>query len=158
MIRAIFLLLLSANAYSQEAPTFDQYTSGKTFNGLLKSIDFSSHKNASTFKTRLNNLIGQKPNFSSTYIITLWGCGSSCQQFALVNAKNGDVFIPNITASYGICFKLKSNLLIVNPLTQDLIDGLDDKTPVWLKTKYFKWDGEVLNSIHETQKPIDVEC
>jgi hypothetical protein len=48
---------------------------------------------AREFRTMLRNAAAVGPNFAGHYTVALWGCGSSCTAFALIDAKTGHVFI-----------------------------------------------------------------
>lgn len=44
------------------------------------------------FRTRLKWAVdNQKPNFAGHYILTTWGCGTSCIMGAVINSKTGKV-------------------------------------------------------------------
>lgn len=53
-------------------------------------------------------------NFAGHYCFVYWGCGSECQDAAVVDLNTGVVY-PAITASLGYDFKRSSRLVIVNP-------------------------------------------
>jgi hypothetical protein len=53
-------------------------------------------------------------NFAGHYCFVYWGCGSNCQDGAVVDLKTGIVY-PAITASMGFEFRNNSRLVIVNP-------------------------------------------
>ena len=82
---------------------------------VLKEIDFSSHKSASKFKTRLSSAIGKPANFARKYVVVNFGCGSNCYSFVLIDTTNGKVHFGRY-ASLGFVISLNSNTLIVNPL------------------------------------------
>lgn len=68
-----------------------------------------------------------------------------CETVAVVDAINGKVSFPlTFPPSNGMCYRLDSNLLITDPIDENLVDGYEGKIPEWLKTRYFKWDGKQL--------------
>ena len=91
------------------------------------TVDLTSDKNGRTFRTNLREAAKEKPNFAGEMILTTWGCGSSCQAVALINARNGKVTM-GPSASYDVTFHLESRLLVVNA---DPVLGLPARHFVW---------------------------
>ena len=54
-------------------------------------LDLASNPLAKTYRTLIRNEMKQGPNFASQYRVAVWGCGTSCSQFAVVNLTNGRV-------------------------------------------------------------------
>jgi hypothetical protein len=75
-------------------PAFLDYPIGENFQGLPAPVDLASHPLASQFRTMLRNAAAAGPNFAGHYVLASWGCGSGCLQFAIVDARNGNVFFP----------------------------------------------------------------
>jgi hypothetical protein len=68
----------------RDYPVSEVYV-GKTAPLILKRDD-------RMFKTRLREAAkNQKPNFAGHYILTAWGCGTSCLMGAIIDAKTGRV-------------------------------------------------------------------
>lgn len=44
------------------------------------------------FRTRLKEASKEKPNFAGRYILTAWGCGTTCLMGAVIDAKTGKVY------------------------------------------------------------------
>lgn len=68
------------------------------------------------FRTRISNAgkLGY-PNFANHYIVETWGCGTSCQLGAIINALTGQVMdLP--LAAFGYRHTLDSRVLVVNPV------------------------------------------
>lgn len=57
----------------------------------MAKVDLASDKRARMFKTRLREGMKQGVNFAGEYVVVSWGCGSSCVENAIVNAKTGKV-------------------------------------------------------------------
>lgn len=53
-------------------------------------------------------------NFGGHYCFVWWGCGSPCQNSAVVDVKTGIIY-PGVNASLGYKFKQDNRVLIVNP-------------------------------------------
>ena len=117
-----------------------KYPVAKTYKGPNKPVDLKSHRRARRFRTRLREAAKERPNFAGRFIVTAWGCGTSCQMIAMIDASNGKVhFGP--AAETGFVTRLNSRLLIVNPEEEirEAYDKLGLKRPSWLKTRYFLW-------------------
>lgn len=71
-------------------------------------------------------------NFAGHYCFVYWGCGSNCQDSAVVDLITGIVY-PGITASLGYNIKRNSKLIIVNP------DG-DSTDCAFCKSEYWLWN------------------
>ena len=73
---------------------------------MAASLDFASHpaaeryagpnaelvlksKQDRAFRTRLREAAKQTPNFAGHYIVTTFGCGSSCVMGAVIDARSG---------------------------------------------------------------------
>lgn len=103
----------------------------------LQRVDLESHPDAASFKTRFLALEGREANFAGHYLLLYWGCGTSCQQFSIVDVETGQVFMDeNWSTSKGVCFRPDSALLITDP-------GADEFARVG--SNYYRWDGGQLN-------------
>jgi len=77
-------------------------------------------------------------NFAGHYCFVYWGCGSECQDAAIVDLKKGIVYHA-VTASVGYDFKRNSRLVIVNPGQTDSCAFCTPEYWVWNdKKKAFK--------------------
>lgn len=61
-----------------------------------------------------------KPNFAGQYIVIQWGCGTECFQYAVVDAKTGQISQPPVPGQHReyfdtghLDFRLHSRLMIV---------------------------------------------
>ncbi|KAA1172806.1 hypothetical protein FWJ25_13415 [Marinobacter salinexigens] len=105
----------------------------------LQRVDFDSHPDAASFKTRFRTLEGRSANFAGHYLLLYWGCGTSCQQFSIVDVETGQVFMDeNWSTSMGVCFREDSALLITNP-------GAGESARV--DSGYYLWDGGELKPL-----------
>ncbi|WP_323753589.1 hypothetical protein [Marinobacter sp.] len=103
----------------------------------LQRVDFDSYPDAASFETRFRALEGRSANFAGHYLLLYWGCGTSCQQFSIVDVETGQVFMDeNWSTSLGVCFRADSALLITNP-------GAGESVRV--ESHYYRWDGGQLN-------------
>ncbi len=51
---------------------------------------------ARLFRTALRDAARQGPNFAGSYTVAVWGCGASCTSAAIVDARSGRVFFPDV--------------------------------------------------------------
>jgi len=123
---------------STNPPTFDDYPVDTVTLTQHAPIDFDSHPKASTFRDALKYGIKEGPNFAQHYTIVTFGCGTTCQAFAIVDAYTGAVYFPDFVSSVGVKFRLNSNLLIVDP-PEDL-----QYAPPGVETQYFIWKDKQL--------------
>lgn len=122
-------------------PTFDDYpTHTIPFTGNHSPIDFDSHPDAYTYRDALNYGIQFGPNFAQHYTIVTWGCGTTCEAFAIVDAYTGAVYFPQFVSSVGLDYRLDSNLLIVDP--PETIQST--YVPPGVETEYFIWKDKQL--------------
>jgi hypothetical protein len=75
-------------------PQFDDYPVKTTFKGKPTHPDVRTQAHARRFRTMLRIGAARGPNFSGHYTVVGWGCGTSCLEFAIVDAKTGKVFFP----------------------------------------------------------------
>jgi len=106
------------------------------------------------------------PNFAGQYRVAIWGCGTSCAQFAVVNLKTGrvitlkgidgvayvdfntDNFLPQTDSEgYGFRFKKDSNLLV---LIGTLVPLHSSKGKIEEGASYYVLKDEELQFIHRT--------
>jgi hypothetical protein len=114
-----------------------KYPAGLAFKGKPAAVNLASHKDARSFRTRLREAAAQGPNFAGYMTVATWGCGTSCQQIALIDARNGRVYFgPN--ASAGVKHAITSRLLIVNP-PETVKEAYGDSPPDYVKTVYYSW-------------------
>ena len=108
---------------SKAMPAFRDYRVTEIYRGKHAPVDFSSHPDAKTWRTKLIEAAQKGSNFAGHYTIAIWGCGSSCSAFGIIDAFNGKVYFPTTLShvswagwrekEYGLKFRLDSNLLIV---------------------------------------------
>lgn len=81
------------------------------------------------FRTRLREAAREKPNFAGRYILTTWGCGTSCLMGAVIDAKTGRVYwLPGSICCWGydtdenfepIVARLDSRLLVLSGMINE---------------------------------------
>ena len=124
---SLVILVSALTALTQAAdrsPSYEDFAVSNIFKGKPASVDLKSHPEARHFRTELLRQTAEGPNFASHYRLVIWGCGTSCQQFAIVDCQTGHVYfpanLPYVTYTHyygddiGLQFRANSRLLIVN--------------------------------------------
>lgn len=113
-----------------KAPQFKDYSVNETHSGKNASVKLT--KDSRSFRTRLREAAKEKPNFAGRYILTVWGCGTSCLAGAVIDAKTGSVaFLPGAIHSWEgdenldpLEYRLNSRLIIFSGNIDQ--KGMDD--------------------------------
>ena len=95
--------------------SYDDYPASSVYTGEPAEPDFSTNEAAQTFRTRITEGAAAGPNFAGSYTVVTWGCGTSCQGGAIVDARDGDIPVHNLVSSFGFGYELGSRLLVTNP-------------------------------------------
>jgi len=92
---SLFSFILSASPAGAADPSFEEFAV-KLYSGPVSAPDLDSDPEARTYRTRLNEAAKGPVNFAGKYILTTWGCGTTCLHGAVMNAETGRVtFLPN---------------------------------------------------------------
>jgi hypothetical protein len=127
-------------AWARDIPQFAAYPASPTYRGKNAEPRLSTQE-ARTFRTRLREAAKETPNFAGRYILTTWGCGSSCVMGAVIDAQSGQVtFLPATVSGWGavdaefrpVEARLTSRLIVLSGL-------LDEKGE--MGSHYFVFDG-----------------
>lgn len=86
-----------------------------TFRGPPAPVDLASHPEARTFRTELRAQARRPADFAGCYVAASWGCGSPCQQWALIDVRDGKVYFAPFTTAVGARFSLASRLFVADP-------------------------------------------
>lgn len=158
IILVTFTAIFSLSIFGQSAPTFAKY-SAKIGKVSAKEVKLQSHKDARMFRTNLRNAFKEGVNFAGSFILTSWGCGTSCLQTAIIDGKTGNVFFPKELqgTSFGfgelsnkeesIEFKQNSRLLNINGYAGGEV-GEKNKYGIW----YYEWTGKNLKLVKFVKK------
>lgn len=105
---------------------------------------------ARTFRTVIREGAKEGPNFAGHFTVVMWGCGTSCAQFAIVDAITGTVYDPpyksvvggdtqGLLEHWGLHFELDSRLFIAQGCPEEKNCA----------TRYYRWDGSRLELLKE---------
>ncbi len=143
------------------APRFENYPTIVSTSPTSAKLDLNSNPIARTYRTVIRREISRGANFAGHYRVAIWGCGSSCAQFAVVNLKTGraitaqgvdgvsgvhlnaDDFLPHTESdAWGFRFKRDSRLIVlVGEINED-----DAKEGAF----YYVLKGDRLELVHKT--------
>ncbi|HEY2933695.1 MAG TPA: hypothetical protein VGK99_18310 [Acidobacteriota bacterium] len=155
----LFLAVLHLSGSEVSNPSFRDYTVRRIYRGKPATVDLRSHPAARRFRTRLRRGSVKGPNFAGHFIVVTWGCGSSCQVHAIIDAKTGRVFFPlSHPTSEGACFRLDSSLFVTDPINRETWQGWKGDLPDWLKTRYFRWTGSHMIEIISSRAMFELPC
>jgi hypothetical protein len=156
----IIFLLFSMSVFAQKTPSFRQYAS-KPEKAKAKTIDFSSHKRARTFRTNLTNALKDGVNFAGHYVLATWGCGTNCSDGGIIDARNGKVYFPKELEGIGIGFceidyekteplvyKPESRLLVLSGFKGGDLNSEKSSCGIY----YFEWTGTALKQVGFVKK------
>ncbi len=78
----------------KDVPRFEAYPTRVISNLKPARVDLKSHPRARRYRTRLREGAAEGPNFAGHFTVVGWGCGTSCIQWAVVDARTGAVYFP----------------------------------------------------------------
>lgn len=159
-MKALLLISLLVFVQQTKLPRFEDYSVKDLFKGKPAKIDFRNNRQAWHFRTVIREGTSKGSNFAGHFTLVYWGCGTSCQEYAIVNLKNGKVNMPSGLlglASYGFIYKLNSRLLIIDPIDSTTMKDFGNKIPNWLTTRYYLWDGNNLIKIDSSKNILDLK-
>lgn len=136
LFAAVLAATMPASAQSSDE-LMAKYPAGPAYKGKPAAVNLASHKDARNFRTRLREAAATGPNFAGYMTVATWGCGTSCQSVAVIDARDGRVYF-GPTASAGVKHAITSRLLIVNP-PEAVKEAYGDSPPDYVKPEYYSW-------------------
>src|SRR5689334_16959216 len=104
----VICICCSAQAVKRQGtPRYEDYAVAKTYKGK-PALPLINNSQARAFRTRLREGAAKGPNFAGHYTIVTWGCGTGCQQMAVVDAQTGRVYFPKSLST--ITYNLVENM------------------------------------------------
>lgn len=83
----VFGIMNIANAMD-----FNQYPVS-IYTGKKAPINYKSYPDAKMFKTRINEAYNaKKPDFAGKYSVAVWGCGTSCVVYTMIDRRDGKIY------------------------------------------------------------------
>lgn len=158
MTKTIFaacaLFLLTAFASAQNIPSFARYKV-KVGSKSSKQPNLASHENARMYRTNLRNAAKTGVNYAGHFVIATWGCGTGCTSSALIDARTGKVFFPDILQGVGagfcelpdnsetLAYQPDSRLLILSGFKGNARNGANGNCGIY----YLEWTGTTFRQI-----------
>jgi hypothetical protein len=148
MYRQLLIALILCSgffAHAQNAVGFQGYRVPVKFQGK-PATPLHNTPNSKTFRTKIREAVADGPNFADHYTLAIWGCGSSCAMFSIVDAVNGKVYDFPATVSwieevdFGITFHRDSRAVRV-------VGYLNEKG--CSTDRWYSWDGTKLSEVAE---------
>ncbi len=155
-------IIKKADLVDPKAPKFGDYPTKTEAGNPSAKLDLTSNPIAKRYRTVLRLAMTEGANFAGHYRMSVWGCGTSCAMFAVVNLNTGKVitatqiavvignnldaddFMPGPNSDdWGFRFRIDSNLLVVL--------GTPDEDESRSGAYYFALRGERLHLIHKTR-------
>ena len=137
-------------AQDRRLPRFEDYPVNETRISHPAPVDLKSSPDARRFRTALQQGASKGPNFAGHYTVVIWGCGSPCKAFAIVDAKTGSVHFPGFSLTLGADYRLDSDLFIEDP-AEMWRAAYGDMAPEaiggYAQATYYRWNGERLVAI-----------
>ncbi|MBI4598787.1 hypothetical protein HY734_01165 [Candidatus Uhrbacteria bacterium] len=124
--------------------TFEGFPVTDVFEGEPKAVDWDTYPEARQFRTMIARDAKKGPNFAGHYTVAEWGCGTGCQNHAIVDARDGRIAAFGLLSAYGVKERLDSSLLVVNP-PENLPPPED--LPEGLVTQYYALSAYELNLV-----------
>ena len=80
--------------------------------------DFSIFEEGEEFKRVITASLKKGPTFAGKFAVAEWGCGSTCQQHAVIDVESGLVVGYGPQTEYGIEYSVESPILVTNPMSK----------------------------------------
>lgn len=115
-----------------KTPDFDDYPAEDIYEGKIAQVDFSTNPSAEPFRAVITTAAAKGTNFAGKYTVVEWGCGTSCQNHAIIDAASGRIVELGLLSFYGILYDKDSKLLVLNPP-----DNITNDTEEELAVEYY---------------------
>lgn len=143
---AMAMVLCSGLVSAQLAvPRFEDFPVEAMYDGKLAPVILDTTR-ARQFRTVLITQAKERPNFAGQYRVAIWGCGSDCHAFAIIDARTGTAYFHPEALWVGglpgndddrIQFRKNSRLFVLVGARNDKGEG----------TYYYEWTGKRLELI-----------
>lgn len=142
------MFLAATFASAQKTRSFAAYKA-KVGSKTSKQPNLASHKAARTYRTNLRNAAREGVNFAGHFVVATWGCGTSCIESAIIDARTGKVFFPEVLQGVGagfcdlpedaetLVYKPDSRLLVLSGFKGGAQNDSNGKCGVY----YLEWTG-----------------
>lgn len=154
-------LALTAQNKPQE-PRFENYPAD-VYAGKPAPLNVRSHRLARMFRTRIREQLQEEGiNFAGHYTIAVMGCGTGCSTTAIVDARNGRAYFPQVLDGWTVgpgawpeegedvrTFRTNSRLLKV--IGSPRVGAYEQWGPGGIY--YYEWKNNQLRQVHFVPVP-----
>lgn len=153
------ILVASDSLAGVEArPRFEDYPVQPIYSGPKAAPVLRRGSEAWRYRTAIRDAYAATPvNLGGHYVAIYWGCGTPCQQWAIVNAQSGVVFMVPFPTGGGAEFRPDSRLFVADPAQCDetQCEGAGALMQLYRgeRTVYYRWDGRQLEAIYPVENP-----
>ncbi|WP_438939179.1 hypothetical protein [Burkholderia lata] len=143
----------AASARNCPSPSFDRYPVRATpAPHTMAHAPRLTSKEARLYRTVIRDEFTQPANFAGHYRVAIWGCGTDCRNFAIVDKYTGATYtMPGVQAIAGVMgndeervdFRPGSTLLIVAGCFNDDCDDNSAKAARF----FYEWTGTRLRRV-----------
>lgn len=155
IILSFFLIGISLAHAKNAVPQFKDYPVKSVYTGKTAQLDLSD-EGARMFRTRLRDALKEKPDFAGEYVITMWGCGTSCRMYSFVNKRTGKLLSDGLGGEERqediVASKANSRLLVTEEENRD--ENWEVKS---ITTRFYILDKGKLKQIKSIVEPIKAE-
>jgi len=137
----------SVGTVAADVPTFKAFPAKRAAIAKPAAVRLTTPE-TKRFQAVLRQGAREGPNFAGHYTIVRWGCGTTCNYVAIVDAKNGRVVFPPqlqplsfvmvTDESPPLQYRIDSNLLIATGASMDRDQA---------GTFYYRWNGRSLKQL-----------
>ncbi|MCX6713069.1 MAG: hypothetical protein NTY66_02580 [Candidatus Vogelbacteria bacterium] len=98
-------------------PNFKDYAIGPAdiYTSRPADLNLVGYPEAEAYRAFIRSATLRGVNFAGKYIVAEWGCGTDCQNHAIVNATTGKLIAFGLRSAYGVEFYKNSRLIAFNP-------------------------------------------
>jgi hypothetical protein len=153
-----FMVTATAPLAGTEAvPRFEQCPARPIYSGPTASPVLRRGTEAWRYRTAIREAYqGTRVNFAGHYVAIYWGCGTSCQQWAIVDAQSGSVYMVPFPTGGLAEFRADSRLFIADPAqcNEEQCEGSDALMQLYRGeyAVYYRWNGRRLESVYSVDK------
>jgi len=105
------------NNLLDECPNLEDYKPLAPYTGPVAEVDFDTFPDARQFSGVINEGVKKGSNFAGSYSVVEWGCGTACQNEAVVNLETGKIVALGLLSTLGVSNSPESPYLVLNPRT-----------------------------------------
>ena len=145
-----------------EPPRFESYPAD-VYAGKPAPLNLRSHPMARMFRTRIREQLQEEGiNFAGHYTIAVMGCGTGCSTTAIVDARNGRAYFPQVFDGWSVgpggypdegedvrSFRTNSRLLKV--FGSPRLGAYEESGPPGIY--YYEWKDNRLRQVHFVPTP-----